>query len=127
MSKLLIRITVILVAAYLICCYIVAWFGVDIWCQWYYLLFEACVCLCISKQGVYHCRFIKWTAYAILLTETLAYIDVVFDYMSAVAFIVIQTTILTAGIATTVTLAVRHYIRAKRIKKIWKAQDRKVR
>jgi len=76
--------------------------------------------LCISKQGVYHCRFIKWTAYAILIAETLAYTDVVFEYMDAVAFIVIQSTILTAGISTTLTLAIRHYMRVKRIKKIWK-------
>jgi len=120
MSRLLIRITILSVAAYLMCCYIAAWFGVDIWCQWYYLLMEACVCLCISKQGVYHCRFIKWTAYAILIAETLAYTDVVFEYMDAVAFIVIQSTILTAGISTTLTLAIRHYMRVKRIKKIWK-------
>jgi len=119
MSKLIIRITIVLTAVYLIACYVAAFFGVDIWHQWYYLLFELCVCLCISKQGVYHCKFIKWTAYAILIVETLAYLDVLFDYLSAVAFIIIQTLILTAGIATTTTLAIRHYIKVRRLKKIW--------
>lgn len=119
MSKLIIRITIVLTALYLIACYIFAIFGFDIWCQWYYLLFELCVCMCISKQGVYHCRFIKWTAYAILLVETLAYLDVMFNYLSAVAFIVIQTSVLTAGIVTTTTLAILHYIKVRRLKKIW--------
>ena len=120
MSKLLVRITVMLVAVYLIACYIAALFGADIWCQWYYLLIELCVCLCVSKQGVYHCKYIKWTAYAILIVETLAYLDVLLDYLTAVAFIIIQTTILTAGIATTTTLAIRHYIKVRRLKKIWR-------
>lgn len=120
MSKLIVRLTTMVVALYLIACYIAALFGVDIWRQWYYLLFELCFCLCISKQGVYHCKFIKWTAYAILIVETLAYLDVLFDYLTAVAFIVVQTTILTAGLATTVTLAVRHYIRVRRLRKIWR-------
>lgn len=123
MSKIIVRTTVIFVAFYLMACYIFAAFcGIDIWRQWYYLLFELCFCMSISKQGVYHCRFIKWTAYAILVVETLAYTDVVFDYMSAPAFIITQTTILTAGIATTTILAIQHYIKVKRLKKIWEVQ-----
>ena len=120
MSKFVVRLTIIIVSVYLLACYIAAILGVDIWCQWYYLLFELCVCLCISKQGVYHCKFIKWTAYAILTVDTIAYIDVVYDYLSAVWFIILQTSILTAGIATTIFLAILHFIKVKRRKKIWK-------
>lgn len=120
MSKLLIRITILATAIFLLTCYIFAIFGVDIWQSWYYLLFELCVCLCISKQGVYHCKFIKWTAYAILLVETLAYIDVISDFLTAKAFLILMMTILNAGIAATATLAIRHYIKVRRLKKIWK-------
>lgn len=120
MSKLLIRITILATAIFLLTCYIFAIFGVDIWQSWYYLLFELCVCLCISKQGVYHCKFIKWTAYAILLVETLAYIDVISDFLTARAFLILMMTILSAGIAATTTLAIRHYIKVRRLKKIWK-------
>lgn len=119
MSKLLIRITVLLTATYLFACYIFALCGIDIWQQWYYLLFELCLCLCISRQGVYHCRFIKWTAYAIFLVELIAYVDVVFDILPPTVFSVLLMAVLTAGIATTTTLAIRHYIRVRRIKKIW--------
>ena len=121
MSKFIIRFTIIAVAVYLLACYIAAAvFQVDIWCQVYYLLFELCVCLCISKQGVYHCKYIKWTAYAILIEDTIATTDVMFDYMPNVLFAIVQPTIITVGILTTTILAVRHYIRVKRIKKIWR-------
>jgi len=119
MSKLLIRITIILTAIFLLSCYIFAIFGVDIWQSWYYLLFELCVCLCISKQGVYHCKFIKWTAYSIFVVEALAYIDVISNFLSAKAFLILMMSILTAGLATTTILAIRHYIKVRRLKKIW--------
>lgn len=121
MSKFIVRITVILVAAYLLVCYFAATvFGVDIWSQWYYLLFELCLCLCISKQGVYHCRFIKWTAYAILIEEILAYLDVLFDFISVGVAAFLQPTIIIAGLVTTTVLAIRHYIKVKRLKRIWR-------
>lgn len=121
MSKLVVRVTIICVACYLIGCYLsAAIFGLDIWCQWYYLLFELCVCLCISKQGVYHCKYIKWTAYAILLDETLAYVDALTNYLSNDAAVIIHTTLLTMGVAITTILAVKHYIRVRKIKKIWR-------
>ena len=120
MSKLIIRLTIVLVAVYLLLCYIIAAvFGVDVWCQAYYLLFILCVCLCISKQGVYHCKYIKWTAYAILIEETLTATDTMFDWVPINLIALIQPTFMTAGITTTTVLAVRHYIKVKRLKKIW--------
>lgn len=120
MGKFLIRWTVILSAVYLIVCYLAArFFLVDIWGQAYYLLFILCVCLCISKQGVYHCRFVKWTAYAILIEETITYLDVVFDFIPDNATVVLAPTIIAVGLATTTILAIRHYIKVRRLKKIW--------
>lgn len=118
MSKLAIRISVIAVSVYLILCYICdLLFQIEIWSQTYHLLFEACVCLCISKQGVYHCRFIKWTAYAILLQDAVVCSDVLFDYLPVNLWICVPVFVLTAGLATTTTLAVRHYWKVRRLKK----------
>lgn len=50
MGKLAIRISVLLVAIYFIVYYTLLFFEIDIWSQTYYLLFELCTCLCISKQ-----------------------------------------------------------------------------
>ena len=118
MGKLIIRLTIVLVAVYLLACYIAAiFFEVDIWCQAYYLLFELCVCLCISKQGVYHCKYIKWTAYAILIEDTIATAQVMFEFMPSLLIAILQPSIITAGILTTSTLAVRHYIQVKKLKR----------
>lgn len=120
MSRFLIRWTVVLVAVYLVVCYLVAAFmSVDIWCQAYYLPIELCVCLCISKQGVYHCKYIKWTAYAFFFEECVAYLDVFFNILPDSYMATVALTIITAGLCTTVTLAVRHYIRVRKIKRAW--------
>lgn len=118
MSKLLVRITVISVAIYLILCYIIELFyGVNIWYQSYYLLFELCICLCISKQGVYHCKYIKWTAYGILVSDTLVCIDNLFDIFPVNFMVLVPAIIIAVGLLTTTCMAIRHYIRVKRLKK----------
>lgn len=123
MSRLLVRITIVGVALYLIACYIMPLvFAVDIWNQSYWLLFEACVCLCITAHGKYHCRYIRWTAYAILASDTMVCVDNIFDVFPVSWMVYVPAAVIAAGLLTTLTLAVRHYIRAKRLKKIWKTE-----
>lgn len=125
MSKFLIRFTVVSVAIYLILCYLIGMLlQVEIWSQTYYLLFELCTCLCISKQGVYHCKFIKWTAYSILASDTLVCIDNLFDVFPVNFMVLIPPSIITVGLLTTTTLAIRHFIRVQRLKKIWKVEKK---
>jgi len=120
MSKLLIRLTVVGVALYLVVCYVIAiLFGIDIWSQTYYLLFELCVCLCISKQGVYHCKYIKYTAYSIFVYDTLNCIDTAFDIFPTNFIIFIPPIIITIGLLTTTTLALRHYHKVRKLKRQW--------
>ena len=126
MSRFLIRFTVVSVAIYLILCYLIGLiFQVEIWSQTYYLLFELCTCLCISKQGVYHCKFIKWTAYSILASDTLVCIDNLFDVFSENFMVLIPPSIIAIGLLTTTTLAIRHFVRVQRLKKIWKVETKK--
>lgn len=121
MSKLAIRITIILVSVYLVLSYLVAdIFAVDIWRQYYYILFELCVCLSISKQGVYHCKYIKWTAYAILIHDMIVCSDLMFDWLPDGVMAVVPPIIIAGGLSVTTTLAVRHYINVRRLKKIWR-------
>lgn len=123
MSKFFIRITIIIVALYIVVCFIMAAsFGINIWSQTYYLLFELCTCLCISKQGVYHCRFIKYTAYGILISDTLVCANNLFDFLPINWTVYVPPTIIVIGLLTTTTLAIRHFVRVQRLKKIWKAK-----
>ena len=120
MSRLFVRWTVILVAVYLIVCYLsTVIFRTDIWRQLYYLMFELCVCLCLTAQGAYHCKYIRWTAYTIFIEDCVATSDTFLDYIPDNVMAVVSPTILTVGLATTTALAIRHYIRVRRIKKIW--------
>ena len=121
MSKLLIRLTVVGVAIYLVICYSIAMvFGIDIWSQTYYLLFELCVCLCISRQGVYHCKYIKYTAYGIFLSDSIVCIDNITNAFYTPYFAFIPLTIISLGLLTTTTLALRHYHRVRKLKRQWK-------
>lgn len=126
MSKLAIRLSVIFVAVYLILCYLIeVLFDINIWSQTYYLLFELCTCLCISKQGVYHCRFIKYTAYGILSSDTLVCINNIFDFLPINWTVYVPPAIIAVGLLTTTTFAIRHFIRVQRLKKIWKVKQQK--
>ena len=125
MGKLAIRISVLMVAIYFIVYYILLFFEIDIWSQTYYLLFELCTCLCISKQGVYHCKYIKWTAYGILLSDTIVCIDNLFDVFPVNFMVFVPAIIIAVGLSTTTILAIDHYIKVKRLKKIWKIKEKR--
>ena len=126
MSKFAIRLTVIIVALYLIMCYIIEFaLRINIWSQTYYLLFELCTCLCISKQGVYHCRFIKYTAYGILASDSIVCVDNAFDVFPVNFMVFVPAIIIAIGLLTTAILAIRHFVRVQRLKKIWKVEKKK--
>lgn len=126
MSKFLVRITIIGVASYLIFCYTLAvFFNLDAWSQSYYLLFELCVCLCISKQGVYHCKFVKWTAYGILASDTIVCLDNAFDIFPVNFMVFAPAIIIALGLLTTITLAIRHFMKVKKYKRRWENPKRR--
>lgn len=125
MGKLAIRISVLLVAIYFIVYYTLLFFEIDIWSQTYYLLFELCTCLCISKQGVYHCKYIKWTAYGILLSDTIVCIDNLFDVFPVNFMVFVPAIVIAVGLSTTTILAIDHYVKVKRLKKIWKIKEKR--
>jgi len=120
MSKFIIRITILLVALYMIICHIAAvvW-QINLWSHTYTVLFELCVCLCISAQGVYHCRFMKWTAYSVCLNDAIVSADEIWDFMPYTLAAVLPLIIITLGLLTTTTLAIRHFIKVKKYKHRW--------
>ena len=118
MGKMLIRLTVVGVSLYIIACYVCeVVFHVNIWQGWYRVLFELCVCLCISKQGVYHCRFVKYTAYGITVSDAIVCIDNLFDIFPAAFMVFIPPVIISSCLTTTTILAIDHYIKVKKLKR----------
>jgi hypothetical protein len=121
MSKLFVRITVLIVALYTIVCHLfaVVW-QTNLWLHSYTVLFEICVCLCISAQGKYHCKYLKWTAYAITFNDTLISLDEAFDFIPYHVAIIIPFIIITCGLLTTTILSIMHFVKVKRLKRIWR-------
>ena len=123
MSKLFVRITILLVAIYMVICHIAMYFWqVNLWSHTYTVMFELCVCLCISAQGNYQCKYMRWTAYSICLYDTILSADEIFDCIPYSIAIILPFIIITAGVFTTTTLAIRHYFKVRRLKKIWKSK-----
>lgn len=120
MSKLFIRLTILFVAIYMGLCHIIAVvYGVNLWSHTYTVLFELCVCLCISVQGKYHCKYMRWTAYGICLSDALVSADELFDFLPYSSAVFIPAFLVGIGLLTTITLAIIHYIKVRKLKRQW--------
>lgn len=118
MGRFLVRATIVVSAAYFVLSYIIAQFcGIDMLFDNYVILFESCVVVYCFSEGAYHCKYIKYTALSILLCDIITRLDNRLDFMSTSAHNIIPIFIMTAGIATGVVLAIKHFVRVRRFKK----------
>ena len=116
MGKGLVRIFVILVAIYFIVSYLLAQlFGIDTLSNNYIVLFELIVVVYCYSEGKYHCRFMKYTALAILISDTLTRLDYMFNFLSVTSHNVIPLIIMVIGITTSLTKAFKHFHRVNKI------------
>ena len=120
MSKLALRLSILVISLYMITCYIAALAsGINIWSHTYTVLLELCLCICISAQGKYHCKYMKWTLYGITLADTLTSLDELFDFVPYNWLAFSPAIIITIGLLTTTILAIRHYHRVRKLKRQW--------
>lgn len=118
MGKFLVRLTIVITALYFVLAYLIAQFlGVDIMFNNYSLLFELCVVVYCFSEGAYHCKYIKYTALAILLSDAMTQLDNRFNFMTTNAHNLIPISMLGIGILIGVFLAIRHFVRVKKLKK----------
>lgn len=118
MGKLFVRLTIVLTSIYLILSYYLAQFqGIDILVNVYTLLFEICVVIYCYSEGKYHCRYIKHTALAILLSDTLTRLDYLFNFLSVEAHNLIPIAILFIGISVSIFKAIRHFYQVTKRRK----------
>lgn len=122
MSNALTRLTVILVAIYFIVSYILAQMGIDVLTSSYVVLFEMCVVSYTFCSGSYHCKYMRWTALAILIVDLLNHTDYYFDYVPVSIYNILPIFILALGVATSTTLAIRHFYRVLKVKRISNGQ-----
>jgi hypothetical protein len=117
MGKVLVRITVVMVSLYLALCYLIAQlYGEDIMDDWYSVLFEMIVVVYCFSEGKYHCRYLKYTAITLPIVDVLTRLDNSNDFLSVAAHNLIPIGIIALGIATPLTLAIRHFIQVTRLR-----------
>ena len=116
MDKLFVRLFVVFTALYLIHTYIMAWFCVECFSDAYILFAELAICVVMSSQGKYHCKYLKHTAYGLTASDCITRIDNAFDILSVEASITLPLSIVMCSISVSFVLALRHYYRVLKLK-----------
>lgn len=122
MDRVLTRLSIVLITIYFIVSYVLAQFGVDILTNSYVLLFELCVVSYTFCSGKFHCKYMRWTALSILIVDLLNHSDYYFNYIPVSIFNILPIAILTLGIGTSITLAIRHFYKVMKLQS--KLKDR---
>lgn len=119
MGKFFVRVTIIIVAIYMILGYVLAqWFGINIHENWYISLFELIVVIYCYSEGKYHCKYIKWLALSLLLCDTITRLDFSFNFLSADAANLIPIGIFATSIFIMIGQAIHHFYRVIKVKRL---------
>lgn len=116
MGKLLVRVFVVVTTIYFTYTYCTAWFGVEFFNDAYIILAEIALCVVISSQGKYHCKYMKFTAYGLTASDSVTRIDNAYDILSVDAAIVLPLSLVMCSITISFVLALRHYYRVLKLK-----------
>lgn len=127
MGNFIVRLTIVFVSIYFLVAYYMAQFrGVDILYSSYTLLFELCVVVFTFSAGKYHCKFIKWTALGIFLSDLISHTDYYFDYIPLNYWSLLPLGVVSIGVATSITLAIRHFYKVNKLKRKKKSYEYKI-
>lgn len=126
MGKFLVRITIAITAIHFIISYIYAqFFGIDVFTDFYIVLFELCVVIYCFSEGKYHCRYIKFVALAILMCDILTRLDNAYDFLSVSAHNFIPLALLATSIGVGITKAFIHFYRVLKLKRHGRTKSNK--
>ena len=116
MGKFIVRITIIITSIFMIISYLSAQlFGIDIFSDWYIVMFELCVTIYCYSDGKYHCKYIKHLSLAILSSDVITQLDNCFDFLSVFTHNIIPIFIFSIGVLITLVKAITHFIKVRRI------------
>lgn len=116
MDKLFVRLFVVSTALYLIHTYIMAWFGVECFSDAYIVIAELAICVVMSSQGKYHCKYMKFTAYGLTASDSVTRIDNAFDILGVEASIILPLSLVMCSVTISFVMALRHYYRVLKLK-----------
>ena len=116
MDKLLVRLFVVFTALYFVNTYIMAWFGIECFSDAYIVFAEVAICIVMSSQGKYHCKYLRFTAYGLTASDSVTRIDNAYDILSVDAAIVLPLSLIMCSVTISFVLALRHYYRVLKLK-----------
>ena len=109
MAKLAVRLFVVFTAVHFLHTYIMAWFGVECFSDAYIVMAELAICVVMSSQGKYHCKYMRFTAYGLTASDSVTRIDNAFDILGVEASIILPLSIVMCSVTISFVLALRHY------------------
>ena len=116
MVKLIVRLFVVFTALYFVNTYIMSWFGVECFSDAYIVIAEFAICVVMSSQGKYHCKYLRHTAYGLTASDSITRIDNAFDILSVDASIILPLSIVMCSISVSFVLALIHYYKVLKLK-----------
>lgn len=125
LPKFLVRVSIFYIALYFLYSYGNVIFNNELsFNDFYVVILEYCLCLFVSVQGNYHCRYARYTAWGIALSDTVTRLDGVYDFIPIGYAAEIPASILALGLSTSVFLAIRHFILVQILKRKKKSRYR---
>ena len=116
MDKLLVRLFVVFTALYFLCTYTMAWYGVECFSDAYIVMAELAICVVMSTQGKYHCKYMRFTAYGLTASDSVTRIDNAFGILGVEASIILPLSLVMCSLTISFVLALRHYYRVLKLK-----------
>ena len=116
MDKLAVRLFVVFTALYFVNTYIMAWFGIECFSDAYIVFAEVAICIVMSSQGKYHCKYLRHTAYGLAASDCITRVDNAFDILSVDASIILPLSIVMSSVTISFVLALSHYYRVLKLK-----------
>ena len=116
MDKLLVRLFVVFTTLYFLCTYIMAWYSVECFSDAYIVMAELAICVVMSSQGKYHCKYMRFTAYGLTASDSVTRIDNAFDILGVEASIILPLSLVMCSVTISFVMALRHYYRVLKLK-----------
>ena len=118
MNKFIVRFTILFCTVYFLYIMYYAWNGITVFNDSYKVLLEYCLYVQASSNKKYNCRYMRFLALSLFVTELISLLDMQYDFMPSgyISWIVLAS-IWTAGIIATVVLAINHFRKVRKLKK----------
>ena len=127
MNKFIVRFTILFCAAYFLYVLYYAWHGVSVFNDSYKVFLEYCLYVQANSDKKYNCRYMRFLALSLFVTELISLLDMQYDFMpSGYVSWIILATIWTAAIITTIILGISHFRKVRKLKKEKKSYEYKV-